>query len=105
MTHDLLVNLVRAMDAVLRRVVITEMKDDTFFSLLWLERAGALISMDARPSDALALALRMDCPIYVADQVVRAAKLTNAGIENFSPEDLRRWLENLNDEDLGRYKM
>ncbi|MGC9291385.1 MAG: bifunctional nuclease family protein [Acidobacteriaceae bacterium] len=105
MTHDLLVNLVRAMDAVLRRVVITEMKDDTFYALLWMERAGALISMDARPSDALALALRMDCPIYVADQVVRAAKLTNAGIENFSPEDLRRWLENLNDEDLGRYKM
>jgi bifunctional DNase/RNase len=105
MTHDLLVNLVRAMDAVLRRVVITEMRDDTFYALLWMERAGTLISMDARPSDALALALRMDCPIYVADQVVRAAKLTNAGIENFSPEDLRRWLENLNDEDLGRYKM
>ena len=105
MTHDLMINLIRSTDAVLRRVVITELKDETFYALLWMEREGALTSMDARPSDALALALRMDCPIFVADQVVRTARLTNAGAENFSPEELRRWLENLNDEDLGRYKM
>ena len=105
MTHDLLVLALRSMDAVLQRVVITEMKDDTFYALLWLERAGTLIGLDARPSDALALALRMDCPIYLTEQVARAAKLANTGTENFSPEDLRRWLENLNDEDLGRYKM
>ncbi|HUZ04626.1 MAG TPA: bifunctional nuclease family protein [Acidobacteriaceae bacterium] len=105
MTHDLMTSLIRSTDAVLRRVVITELKDETFYALLWMEREGALTSMDARPSDALALALRMDCPIFVADQVVRTARLTNAGAENFSPEELRRWLENLNDEDLGRYKM
>ena len=105
MTHDLMIHLIRSIDAVLRRVVITELKDDTFYAVLWMEREGALTSMDARPSDALALAMRMDCPIFVAEQVVRTAKLTNAGTENFSPEELRRWLENLNDEDLGRYKM
>lgn len=105
MTHDLMINLIRSTDAVLRRVVITELKDDTFYAVLWMERDGALTSMDARPSDALALAMRMDCPIFVAEQVARAARLTNAGTENFSPEELRRWLENLNDEDLGRYKM
>ncbi len=105
MTHDLMIQLIRGLDTVLRRVVITELKDDTFYAVLWMEREGAWISMDARPSDALALAMRMDCPIFVSDQVARAARLTNAGAENFTPEELRRWLENLNDEDLGRYKM
>lgn len=105
MTHDLMIQLLRSTDAVLRRVVITELKDDTFYAVLWMERGGEWTSMDARPSDALALALRMDCPIFVAEPVVRAAKLTNAGVENFSPDELRRWLEHLNDEDLGRYKM
>ncbi len=105
MTHDLMIHLIRSMDTVLRRVVISELKDDTFYAVLWMQREGEWISMDARPSDALALAMRMDCPIYVSDQVARAARLTNAGAENFTPEELRRWLENLNDEDLGRYKM
>ena len=105
MTHDLLIHLIRSTDAVLRRVIISELKDDVFYALIWMERAGELISLDARPSDALALALRTDCPIFVADQVLRTTRLANAGVENFSPEELRRWLENLNDEDLGRYKM
>ena len=105
MTHDLMIHLIRSMDTVLRRVVITELKDDTFYAVLWMQRDTEWISMDARPSDALALAMRMDCPIYVSDQVARAARLNTAGAENFTPEELRRWLENLNDEDLGRYKM
>ena len=105
MTHDLMIQLLRSTGGLLRRVVITELKDETFYAVLWIERGGEWMSLDARPSDALALALRMDCPIYVAEPVVRAAKLTNAGVENFSPDELRRWLEHLNDEDLGRYKM
>jgi bifunctional DNase/RNase len=76
-----------------------------FYALIWMERGGELISLDARPSDALALALRTDCPIYLTAQVLRTTRMANAGVENFSTEDLRRWLENLNDEDLGRYKM
>ena len=62
MTHDLLANLIRTLDGEVRRVVITELKDDVFYALIWMERGGELISLDARPSDALALALRTDCP-------------------------------------------
>ena len=51
------------------------------------------------------VALRTDCPIFLSEQVLRTTRLANAGVENFSSEELRRWLENLNDEDLGRYKM
>lgn len=105
MTHDLLANLIRTLDGEVRRVVITELRDDVYYALIWMEREGELISLDARPSDALALALRTDCPIFLSGQVLRTTKIANAGVENFSAEDLRRWLENLNDEDLGRYKM
>ena len=61
--------------------------------------------MDSRPSDALALALRLDCPIYVDDSVLKNSKMSNAASDKVNNEELRRWLENLNDEDLGRYKM
>jgi bifunctional DNase/RNase len=64
-----------------------------------------LISVDSRPSDALALALRLDCPIFVDDSVLKSSKQTNAGLDKVNNEELRRWLEGLNDEDLGRYKM
>ncbi len=104
-THDLLANLIRTLDGEVRRVVITELRDYVYYAVIWMERDGELISLDARPSDALALALRTDCPIFLSEQVLRTTRLANAGVENFSSEELRRWLENLNDEDLGRYKM
>jgi bifunctional DNase/RNase len=105
MTHDLLANLIRCLDGEVLRVVITELRDDVYYAVIWMDRGGELISLDARPSDALALALRMDCPIFLSEQVLRSTRLANVGVENFSAEELRRWLENLNDEDLGRYKM
>jgi bifunctional DNase/RNase len=70
---------------------------------LWLRQGGESITVDARPSDAIALAMRSDCPIYVSEQVMQAA--TAGPPEGPSPEQLRGWLEGLNDEDLGRYKM
>ncbi len=105
MTHDLLRNLVHGFDAVVNKVVITQLKDDTFYATIWMQRDNEPIVIDARPSDALALALRADCPIYVSEDVLRISKLANAGVENITAEELRKWLENLNDEDLGRYKM
>jgi hypothetical protein len=106
MTHDLTRNLVRYLNCELERVVITELKDDTFYAVLWLRQNGELVGVDARPSDAIALALRADCPIYVSEKVMEAAKLSTSGPpEGPTAEQLRGWLEGLNDEDLGRYKM
>jgi len=106
MTHDLTKNLIDYMNGRLDRVVITELKDDTFFAVLWLTHDGEPVAVDARPSDAIALALRADCPIYVAEPVLAVARLNpNAQSDSPSTEDLRKWLEGLNDEDLGRYKM
>ncbi len=96
MTHDLLKNLVRGLNASVQKVVVTELKNDTFYAVIWMEQEGEVVSLDARPSDALALALRSDCPIYVSEEVIRIAKLAPSMAET-TPEELRRWLEGLNE--------
>ena len=106
MTHDLTRNLIHHLNGSLERVVITELRDDTFFATLWLRQNNEQLAIDARPSDAIALALRADCPIYVSEQVMQSAKLNTSGPpEGPTAEQLRGWLEGLNDEDMGRYKM
>ena len=105
MTHDLLKNVLVGLDACVRKVVVTNIKDDTFYAVIWLERNGTLVSIDSRPSDALALALRIDCPIFVEDEVLKCSKSKESGQDRLKDEDLRRLLENMPDEDLGRYKM
>ena len=105
MTHDLIRNVLSGLDTFVHRVVVTELRADTFYAVIWLERDGKIISVDSRPSDALALALRADCPIYVDEEVIRTSKSSNAESERLSNDELKRFLEGLNDEDLGKYKM
>ena len=105
MTHDLIKNVLTGLEASVQKVVVNDLRDDTFFAVIWIERDGQIISIDSRPSDALALALRVDCPIYVEDEVLKSSRLASAVNDRVSSEELRKWLENLGDEDLGRYKM
>src|SRR5579884_3383842 len=76
MTHDLIKNVIAGLDGHIQRVVVTELRDDTFYAVIWIERNGAYIAVDSRPSDALALALRTDCPIFVDDSVLKTSKLS-----------------------------
>jgi bifunctional DNase/RNase len=105
MTHDLIRNLLFGLEAGVKKVVVSELKEDTFYAVIWVERNGEMISIDSRPSDALAVALRLDCPIYVEDAVLKTSKEASALAEAGNNQELRKWLENLSDEDLGRYKM
>jgi bifunctional DNase/RNase len=105
MTHDLLKNLIHGLNAEVQRIVVTELRDDTFYAVIWMEQNGESVTIDARPSDAIALALRTDCPIYVSEEVLKVAKVVPNAADPATSEELRRWLENLNDEDMGRYKM
>ena len=105
MTHDLIKSLLFGLNTNMRKVVVSELKEDTFYAVIWLDRDGELISVDSRPSDALALALRLDCPIYVEETVLKSSKQASTISDKVNNEELRRWLEGLNDEDLGRYKM
>ena len=105
MTHDLIKLLLLGMSTGVRKVVVSELKDDTFYAVIWLEKDGELISVDSRPSDALALALRLDCPIYVEEQVLKTSKQSGSVSDKINNDEMRRLLEGLNDEDFGRYKM
>ena len=105
MTHDLIKNLLVGLDTHVHKVVVNELRDDTFFAVIWMEREGKIISIDSRPSDALALALRLDCPIYVDEVVLKSSKAAATIAEVGSNEEIRKWLEGLGDEDFPRHKM
>ncbi len=105
MTHDLLRNVLLGLEVRVQKIVVNDLKDDTFYAMIWVEREGQMMTIDSRPSDALALALRMDCPIFVDEAVLKNSKIASAFSERNSNEQLRTWLDGLSDEDLGRYKM
>jgi bifunctional DNase/RNase len=105
MTHDLLRNVTRGLNATVRKIVVSELRDETFYAVIWMEHDGETVVIDSRPSDAIALALRWDCPIYASRAVLDNAKQVAEGPQNVDGEEARRWLENLNDDDMGRYKM
>src|SRR5580704_5637333 len=105
MTHDLLMNMARGLNAQVNKVVVSELRDDTFYAVIWMEQNGETVTMDSRPSDAIALALRWDCPIYANKSVLEQQKKTATGAQTVTAEEMRRWLENLNDDEMGRYKM
>ena len=110
MTHDLLRNMIAQLDARVTRIVINDLRDATFFAqirLLIKNGTGGdrMLEIDARPSDAIALALRTEAPIYVAQSVLEQAQtITPEGAEE-SEEKSKNWFENLSPEDLGKYKM
>jgi bifunctional DNase/RNase len=105
MTHDLIKNVLTGLETQVHKVVVTELREDTFYAVIWLERGGEAISIDSRPSDALALALRVDCPIFVEEIVLKTSKLVANSADRLSPDELLKYLEGLNDEDMGKYKM
>ena len=109
MTHDLIKGLLNQLSANVEKIVVTELKDNTFYALIFIDVNGKLVTVDSRPSDAIALALRTDSPIYVTDEVLSKSASSRTGIlsgeQQASSEDIKQWLENLNPEDLGKYKM
>jgi uncharacterized protein len=93
MTHDLLRNVILEMGANVERVVVTELRDNTFFAMIIMkDRAGDSVMIDARPSDAIALALRVDCPIFVNEEVIQASRNTvTSGEEDASAGSEDEW--------------
>ena len=105
MTHDLLRDTIAGLNARVTRVVVGALKGDTFHATIWLDQAGEVVAIDSRPSDAIALALRSDCPIFVSREVFEHVKQASSSGNSVSADDLRRWLEGLGDDEMGRYKM
>jgi hypothetical protein len=105
MTHDLIKNILTEIEADVQRIVVSDLRDNTFYAMIYLDRDGETIAIDARPSDAIALALRTRSPIFVEDSVVESAKGMDLSKEPTDSERLQKWLEGLNPDDLGKYKM
>lgn len=105
MTHDLLKNVLTELETRVERVVISELKDNTFFARIHLTRGKETWNIDSRPSDAIALALRSQAEIFVEEEVLEKSKTLRAEGTEPDPERLKKWLEEVNPDDLGKYRM
>src|SRR6478609_9228253 len=105
MTHDLLRNIITDLDGRVDRVVVCDLKDNTFYAIIHLTVRGERVAIDARPSDAIALALRTRSPILVEENVIDTAKTVDFNAERTDSDRLQKWLESLDPEELGKYKM
>lgn len=105
MTHDLLRNVIQDLEASVVKIVVSDLKENTFYALIYLQRNGEVIAIDARPSDAIALALRARVPIFVEEVVIDNARSVDISPEKGDSERLQKWLESLDPDDLGKYKM
>jgi len=105
MTHDLLKNILYGFNAKVKKVVINDLQDNTYYALIFVEVNKKTIVFDSRPSDAIALALRLKTSIYVEEEVINKSKSIEINKDAVDPETLQRWLENLRPEELGKYKM
>jgi len=105
MTHDLVKSLLETLHAKVEKIVITDLKESTFYALLHIEMQGVTLHVDSRPSDAIAIALRTGSPIFVEEKVLAQAKKIDIGKEAGESDRLKKWLENLDPDDLGKYEM
>ena len=105
MTHDLLRNVISDLNASVNKVVVSDIKDSTFYASIHLDVAEEPVILDARPSDAIALALRVSAPIFAEESVIDNAKSLDAKPTEGDSERLKNWLEGLDSEELGKYKM
>jgi len=105
MTHDLLKNVISDLKADIQKIVVSDLRENTFYALIYLMANGELVAIDARPSDAIALALRAQAPIFVEDSVIDHAKTVDFVPDKENSERLQKWLESLDPEAMGRYKM
>ena len=105
MTHDLLRNVIEDLKASVQKIVVCDLQENTFYALIYLHRNGATMAIDARPSDAIALALRTRAPIFVEETVIDHAKTVDFTSDKADADRLHKWLESLDPDDLGKYKM
>jgi hypothetical protein len=105
MTHDLLKNLLSELDAHVDRIVINDLRDNTFFARIHLTRGDSTLSVDSRPSDAIALALRSQAGIFVEEEVLEKSRNLRAEGSEQDPDRLKKWLEEASPDELGKYRM
>lgn len=105
MTHDLLRSTLEQLGATVRKIVICDLQESTFFALIHVSVRDRELTIDSRPSDAIALALRTDAPIFALSHVLEKARAVDLVADPTDEDRLRKWLEEIRPEDLGKYTM
>ncbi len=105
MTHDIIKNILDGLGATVQQIVVNDLKENTFFAVIEVNYNGNMVNIDARPSDAIALALRVNAPIFVTDKVVSKAKTMDIAEDKEETDRWKEWVENLKPEDFGKYEM
>jgi bifunctional DNase/RNase len=105
LTHDLMKTIVKALQVKVTKIVISDLKENTFYAKIFLERDGSIFSIDARPSDSIALALRIEAPIFVAEEVMKSGGTSMKINKSSKAKDWRETLKDLDPEDFGKYKI
>ncbi len=105
MTHDLLRNVIADLEGTVERIVVCDLRENTFYANIHIRAQQRALTIDARPSDAIALALRAQAKIFVEESVITGAQSVEASKDSMDVGRLRKWLEGLSDEQLGKYKM
>ena len=104
MTHDLLKNVLENLHAVVERIVVSDLRENTFYATIHMRLNSEKLAIDSRPSDAIALALRTRSPIFVEESVIQNARSVESTRETMDGDRLQKWREGLSDDDLGKYK-
>jgi len=110
MTHDLMNDMLKILGVSVTKIVINDLRNNTFFAVIHVLKNSGIVTIDSRPSDAIALALRANAPIFVDETVIEKSTNIDFGkktkdLNKYSKEQLREFLENLSSEDFGKYKM
>ena len=105
MTHDLLKSVVDQLGGTVEKIVISDLRESTFFAMIHVKNDGRSVAIDARPSDAIALALRTESPIFVLRSVLDKAQAVDLAAEASDEDKLKKWLEEISPEELGKYTM
>lgn len=107
MTHDLLRNIFQTLRCSVKRIEINNLKNNTYYANIIIDKSGEELAIDSRPSDAIALALRTESPIFVAESILQKAyeQNSNEDGEKIREKELKKWFESLNPENLHKYKM
>lgn len=105
MTHDLIKHILEGVGITVQQVIVNDLVENTFYATIELNHNGNVVTIDSRPSDAIALALRVNAPIFVTEKVVTQAKNIEVSEEKEETDKWKKWLEDLKPEDFGKYKM
>jgi bifunctional DNase/RNase len=105
LTHDLMKTIIHGLDATIRKVTIAELRDNTFYAKLFVEKSDGIVGIDARPSDSIALALRTKSPIFVSDDLLKSTAVSEDLSDDEKAEELRKYLDDMSPEDFGKFPL